>query len=302
MNCRDVRSELDEGAPLSQGGRNHLEACPECGRFHHESVRLARMLKALPRVEAPLDFDHRLDARIASRRPEESRPWFFPRLRFILPVAGFAALLAIALSGFYFVGRNAPGVAKQIPAAEQTAPALDDPSTSDAAANRSGNTVDDSAGRDVVAAADPPQESAEGNEAGRVSPEPVQKAANRPAKEIGGSRDMAARDGKIINPPGIGANPQIARPEIVTTTDLNEVWQLIGIKTVTENERFMVKTIAENSVAERAGVKIGDEIKAIDGEKVTGEPLRGVTIRIKSLTILRDGKQEEIALQQDRLP
>ncbi len=71
----------------------------------------------------------------------------------------------------------------------------------------------------------------------------------------------------------------------------------LGIETVSKNGRWEVKTVKQNSVGERSSVKVGDLIEAIDGEKLTSEPIRAKTVEGKKLTIMRGAGKIEIFLR-----
>ncbi len=68
----------------------------------------------------------------------------------------------------------------------------------------------------------------------------------------------------------------------------------LGIEIVSENGNRRVKSVKKESVAERSGVKVGDLVEAIDGEKVSGDVVRGKKLEGKQITVLRGTEKVEI--------
>ena len=125
MNCEKIRTEIETGArhePRSTAVREHLVACAGCRGWADETDSLLSMLRDVPRVQAPADFDLRLRARLAVAR-EERRGWRAPLAAFWS--RGFAwsqaapALAAVALVATFttlYVTRDR----QPAPAGEQT--------------------------------------------------------------------------------------------------------------------------------------------------------------------------------------
>ena len=79
----------------------------------------------------------------------------------------------------------------------------------------------------------------------------------------------------------------------------------VGIELDTTDSRLRVSGVLEGTPAAKAGIQPGDEILAIDGEKITSEDVRGAVKRIKgdkgstvTLQMMRDGweKAKDYAL------
>jgi predicted metalloprotease with PDZ domain len=70
----------------------------------------------------------------------------------------------------------------------------------------------------------------------------------------------------------------------------------LGIETVYTGENWKVLSVQESSPAKRSGVKTGDAVEAIDGEKLTDKPLQSKMFEGKKLTVVRDGQKIEISL------
>lgn len=65
MICEQVREAIDMGEKTGSVAP-HLSACPPCRQHEAEMSSLLSLLNAQPRVKAPVDFDARLQARLAS--------------------------------------------------------------------------------------------------------------------------------------------------------------------------------------------------------------------------------------------
>jgi carboxyl-terminal processing protease len=79
----------------------------------------------------------------------------------------------------------------------------------------------------------------------------------------------------------------------------------IGITLETANNDFTISAVSENGPAQRAGLRVGDRIVAIDGTPVTGHQavdiihqLRGPIGSVVSLTIERAGTSRELKLER----
>ncbi len=69
-----------------------------------------------------------------------------------------------------------------------------------------------------------------------------------------------------------------------------------GIEAVFENESWKVKSVMQNSPAARSGVRVGDSVEAIDGEKLTNKLVQNKTIEGKKLRITRGTEKIEISV------
>jgi len=141
IDCSHVRREIEEAANgeiLAAPARDHLRSCAACSNFGKEQQQLKEMVASLGGVEAPADFDFRLQARLAASR--SSRRGSFTGNGFGMRSVAFASL--VLLLGFVVVLMNmrspgtglapvaqAPAVengAKQVTQAEGTTGATSD--------------------------------------------------------------------------------------------------------------------------------------------------------------------------------
>ena len=123
IDCSHVRREIEEAANdeiLAAPARDHLRSCAACSNFGKEQQQLKEMVASLGGVEAPADFNFRLQARLAASR--SSRRGSFSGNGFGMRSVAFASL--VLLLGFVVVLMNMRSPGKEsVPVAQ--APAAD---------------------------------------------------------------------------------------------------------------------------------------------------------------------------------
>jgi carboxyl-terminal processing protease len=82
----------------------------------------------------------------------------------------------------------------------------------------------------------------------------------------------------------------------------------VGIRLANKDDKVVVSAPLDGSPAKEAGIKSGDVLVAVDGEKVqdedfkkVGEKIRGPEGSQVDLTVLRDGEEHEFSLQRAEL-
>jgi len=75
---------------------------------------------------------------------------------------------------------------------------------------------------------------------------------------------------------------------------VRNVLEILGIAADFSDEGWKVRSVVENGVASRAGIRAGDVIEAIDGQTIKGDTLRRGSA--KTFTVRRDGKQISLNL------
>lgn len=126
IDCSHVRREIEEAVNaeiLAAPARDHLRSCAACSSFGKEQQQLKEMVASLGGVEAPADFNFRLQARLAASRSSRfSRRGSFSGNGFGMRSVAFASL--VLLLGFVVVLMNmrSPGN-ESVPVAQ--APAAD---------------------------------------------------------------------------------------------------------------------------------------------------------------------------------
>lgn len=302
MNCRDFLTEFEERERLTKAATRHLNDCPNCKKTSSEQTRVWQMIDVLPRVDAPVNFDFRVKARIANSKSADFQPRFFPVLRYVMPLGMIVLFLGlIAFNMNYFSGDKAQQVEVTVPPAsiekEMTAsnPSFTNQNILPTVGNESSVASQLNANVVFVKNAQETQIAAVYSKKRQQT-----KTPRKNTEEIdGGSRDIAVSDPLIKLPRGLEPNRKIEmapNPGNTKSFTAEEILPFLGIEIVLQNENRTVKSIKQNSLAERSGVKVGDVIEAIDGKKISDEPFSGRTIKGKTLTILRGTKKIEIAL------
>ncbi len=127
MNCRDFLTEFEERVRLTEAATLHLNDCPNCKKTSSEQTRVWQMIDVLPRVDAPVNFDFRVKARIANSKSADFQPRFFPALRYVMPLGVIVLLLGIiAFNTNYFSDNNTATqiaeIVPQTPIVQETLP------------------------------------------------------------------------------------------------------------------------------------------------------------------------------------
>jgi hypothetical protein len=105
IDCSNVRRAIEEAASgelLAAPERDHLGNCAACATFGSEQQQLKEMVASLGNIEAPADFDFKLQARLAASR--SSRRGVVSGNGFGMRSLAFATL--ILLFGFVVVLMN----------------------------------------------------------------------------------------------------------------------------------------------------------------------------------------------------
>ncbi len=265
-------------------------------------VKIRQMIKNLQRVDAPKDFDFRLKARIANTKPTEFQPRFFPVLRYVLPLSVVVLIFTfVIINGVYF-GENNQMVAdvqpisvehKVIPTPEflplPVEPASD---TNSAVLVQPKVKVKK---RELI----PPDKNqlVAVNLPRNPKTELPKGIINDDGAADGGSRTADSRPPEVKTPRGIPSNDLTeSSPNNENKNDIITKQILLprGIEIVSENGKRRVKAVKKESIAARSGVRVGDLVEAIDGEKVSGDAVRGKKLEGKQITVLRGTEKVEI--------
>ncbi len=292
MNCEKFQNEFELRSALSSGAALHLDSCADC----HEHSRLLELLSGLERVEVPKDFDFQLNVRIARGKPSRSWIELIPSLQFVLPLALVVVSIA-ALSGVYFFNKNSfePIAINDVAAPDLSNELLnvapdEDVLTRENEKPKTGIELSNS----LLELIKSPEIATKDNEANQKSK--ASQSDPNSIKDAGaGSRDSAVTSIAPLIQPEFDSNRKVdssAILRVATVTKLSDVWNLLGITV----DSLKVVSVGKISVAERSGVKTGDLIEAIDGEKITSESITGNQIHVKSITVVRNGIRREVLL------
>jgi C-terminal processing protease CtpA/Prc len=111
---------------------------------------------------------------------------------------------------------------------------------------------------------------------------------------------MAGAETFVGNPKGLNPNTKLAPPKDFNSEkpfSVKELLSQLGVEVVSENGKWKVKNVSQNSAAERSGLKADDIIETLDGKKLSGSSVRGKKIEVKKLGVKRGDAQVEINLQ-----
>lgn len=312
MNCRDFLNEFEDRSHLSDAATRHLNDCADCRKTGDAQTRLWQAIERFEPAAAPNDFNFRVKARIAGRKPDDYRAPLFPLLRYVLPL-GLVILIsaAVVFNSVYFAGsQNVAQIAKtnSQTSIQTENPAIEPASFEQSAANVSLPTrvekslaeVSNRKTEQVGNKTESKNFEGETQAAAHKSlKNPQPKTSRNIEKNSGGSQVRASSLPRIFTPKGINpTEPSETLPNAGNTNSITaeQILSLLGIETTLENGKRQVKAIKQNSVAERSRIKVGDWVEAIDGEKLTNEPIRAKTIEGKKLTIVRGTEKLEIPL------
>ena len=116
-NCKRIHKIIDEAdqpAALPLEATSHLASCAPCQTFADDRARLRVMLSDMPRVNAPVYFDARLQARLVEAKAPTPFSWFRPAVYVRFGAA--TAVLAVAVFAAQYSGLlsvTSPEVGKQ---------------------------------------------------------------------------------------------------------------------------------------------------------------------------------------------
>ncbi|MDQ3087646.1 MAG: hypothetical protein M3Q78_03515 [Acidobacteriota bacterium] len=265
-----------------------------------EDEKIRNMIGGLKPVNAPKDFDFRLKARIAKAASTDFQPHLLPVLRYILPLSTILVIFAfVVLNGLYFPDNQAVSqVAETVPPTqvEQKSPPIM-PFVDERVVAKDENLVveDLPIKKDIKSLADKPQFIAVKSPTAKPKKNLSEKIDNS-----GGSRDSASTVPPInYTPKGTNLNPIVENPPNTKTLkplNAQEILSQLGIEAIFTDAGWKVKSVKQEGL----GVKVGDVIEAIDGEKLTDKPLSAKTVEVKKLTIMRGAEKIEISLRTNK--
>jgi hypothetical protein len=315
MNCRDFLNEFEDRNALSETATLHISDCEGCRKINVIQSHVWQLIDRFEPVDVPNDFNFRIKARIANAKPSDFQPHFFPLLRYVLGMSAVGLILAfVVFNGVYWLDdKTVPAIAEH----NLTAPIQrEDPSTNSSPFEQVAvaDVLQSSEDKKLIVEISKQRtERAENKKQSRTSKnetlliavkstkKPQIKNTKDDEKNFTGSQTQSVKPPRIIMPKGIPnstrTNEKPSNFQNVNPITAEQILSQLGIEIASENGRREVKKIKQNSVAELSGIKVGDLVEAIDGEKLTNEPIRTKTIEGKKLTILRGTEKIEITLR-----
>lgn len=265
--------------------------------------KLSVLLGGLKRVEAPKDFDFKLKAKIAAASPTDTRkPFFFPALRYVLPLclvvmlSAFAALKIVAPSE----ETNPPSIAAADdfppPNKTETAPAnvREEQFTS---ADRAETSSAAEKAAPITAAA--PKAGKNGKQTIVVVKSPVKISGKSEVKSkngFGGDYERTARVSRVINMNPNAPNNKNLNSGQSGRIPVREVLREIGIEVEFIGADWKITAVRENTPARIANMQVGDLIEAIDDKKLSSDTAFLQSFTGKVFRVVRGGKQIVIDL------
>ncbi len=310
MNCRDFLNEFEDRNALSDAATLHLNDCADCRKINAVQTRVWRVIEGFEPVDAPNDFDFRVKARIANAKSSDFQPQFFPALRYVLGLSVVGLILAfVVFNGVYSLDDK---IVSPIAENDYRMPDSKEnlPTDSSAVAQNTDKFQTFKVEKPIIES--PKKLQPENKNESETFADKTEFAADKSIKKrsfelpknnrknSGGSYDSALSSSRPLTPKNLSGNqsvgvlPNAGNPNPITA---GQILSELGIETVLKNGKWEVKTVKQNSVGERSDVKVGDLIEAINGEKLTGEPIRAKTIEGKNLTITRGAEKKEISLR-----
>lgn len=256
--------------------------------------KIAEMLSGLSRMNAPDDFDAHVRSRIASGRANEGVSlWTANLIRIGVPLA---AAIVLAL-GSYLVFTSLNTEQYYVPAVAEVQPQTQSPAAAQPAsdvgtaqeANRATMRPSDEL---IVQNNSPTGDNAKTNGAHSVDREAPK------ARLTGGSTELAVRESKKIFPRGL--NPNAKPAANAKGVDPNarmgvlQILDFIGIKATWASDGWRVDSVDAKTIAERSGVRTGDIVEAISGQKVDKQTTFPARFDGNSVRVRRNGASLQI--------
>lgn len=309
MNCRDFLFEFEDRNALTEAATLHLNNCLNCRKTSAEQTQVWQMIDGLRRVDAPKDFDFHLKARIAKASANDFKPRYLPVLRYVLPLSVIVLIFTLIVFNTVFLNdkNTVPQVAEtNFPAAVEQENTF--AKTSNGQFEIANNYQNPNVENPAVATSNPDKQSQNVAipkketefAAVRQTKKTLNGASQKSIKDnFTGSIDSSSTNSTEKLPEGLNSKkkievvPNVSGVKILTA----EILSQLGIETVLENGKRVVKSVRQKSVGETSNIKNGDVIEAIDGKKLTDEPTPGEKIEGKTLTVTRGGAKMEILLR-----
>lgn len=320
MNCKEFKDQFEDGLSLDETAKNHLESCGNCKKFHSEGLQLSQMIRTLPKVEAPKDFEFGFRSKLAQSKLNKPLSPIWQTLRYALPLTA-----AVLIFGFVFINSNlfSNDQSKQTAESQQIDQKLtpaenfietktepEDKLIADKTDEIDKTEVDDKVkitkqveirkeGQILPELAGSKQKVIVEKEADK---EKILSIDNKPedTTEKILNVDSTLNVTKTINPPGTDSTESIENKQVqqeAKTFTAKDILTQLGINTSDENGQLMVNSVTKSSSGESSGVKVGDIVTAIDGQDVSGRTLSVRSIQGKILRIKRDGQILNITIK-----
>jgi hypothetical protein len=102
-NCNQIERLIDQAEQpelLPFEATHHLNACTPCRLFAEERAGLRALLNGIPRVNAPINFDAQLKARMTTAKAKPTVAWLNPALYMRFGAASAVLLVAVFVAQY----------------------------------------------------------------------------------------------------------------------------------------------------------------------------------------------------------
>lgn len=273
----------------------------ETENLSSDEQNVARLLSDLKRVDAPKDFDFHLKARIANASPGDYKPVrLFPVLRYAMPLALFLLLGAAFVLTNSHNGSNVP-VVVDLPNTAVPSPAAD--------SNQVQQTEVDSAFVNLPGNVQEVGISQTGKQefVVRQTKDSKLPREKKPAGNFngGGSYDSTGNESRApILAPVLRANNSNSvrdpgRPGPKIPLQVRQMLMLLGIDASDAGQKiWTVRSLTKDGIAERSGLRVGDQMEAIDDQPIN--TLYVDSFSVKSISVRRNDKVIKIDIQTNK--
>ena len=257
-----------------------------------DDMAVTGLLGSLPHVEAPNDFNFRVKARIAAGQPARLS-WFPNAVRVAVPLG-----LALSVGGYFGYRAMYQDVAPQTPtvaAARTEVPLVASESPEILASNATVGPV--TAGPNDKMTVKPStgdEKMVAGSKTGTdVGIDPLTNERRKNVGPRGGSFDIGQGESKRVYPRGVDPRRRLLvkprefeHPGSISVKDL--ITQL-GVEAVYSESGWRVMSVTSDSIAEKAGLKSGDVVEAINDHPLNEKTSFKGQFSGKSMRLKRDG-------------
>lgn len=237
----------------------------------HNDEQISRLLRDMPAAEAPDNFESMVRTRIAERRAvgRVGRPVFWLAVKFAAPL-----VLLLAFGIFLVLSDDGSLNVEMIPPV-------------DAPAVASANLSFDETPINVTAVNNLKQS------------QPLNRNAEQGPIEPPSQDKAVSPDDTAMFPPGVDprkATRTNEKPSAGRIAPIS-ILSFIGITSVCTPVSCQVRAVQPGGLAERAGVRVGDLVEAIDDKPIDSTHTFAGGISVKTLRVKRDGVPLTISLK-----
>lgn len=263
-----------------------------------ETQAVAGLLDSLPRVEAPKDFDFRVKARIAAGQPARVS-WFPMAARVAVPLG-----LVLSVGGYFGYQSVYPPASNDIVSVANTSNSSfvqPQPSIEVSASNSIPSLPADTIAAEKMVVRPP---AVDNTVVSSANPTQV-RTAGRPGvsgDRRGGSFDISHSDSTKVYPKGVDPRRRVLvtprefeQPGAISAKD---VLTQFGADVVYSGSGWRVAAVKDNSAAQKAGLKSGDLVEAINDQPLNEKTSFKGQFSGKSMRLKRDGATVLVDLQK----